>query len=440
MLMKKINLKNILAISLIILLPFISKAEGIIRDSEIEQVIKETLDPIIQKSHIKHLRIILLDNPEINAFTSGGKEIYVNSGLIANMPDPDVFKGVMAHEIGHIQGHHVARQLVNLDNLHKKSLGTLALGLIGAIAANDPQILAVSALGTGDLTEKSFLKYSRTYEASADQAAYKLLEESGNSAIGMKTLFEFFMHESSGKKFNKYLLSHPISGERLKNTENFIAQSKYKKSTSSAKLQKKFKRISAKLLAFTHTEPELLLQKSASIQDNEIKQYLKAICNMRLGKYADSIKATNYLLSKNPQDPYYNELKGEILLSFGRKESLEYFDKAVSLVPNDNLMKMNLAIVALNVYRNDPKSNLEKYIPYIKSMQLKEPGALAPYYYLAQYYGLLSEPSLSKLYLAIYYDKQDMREAKRFAKASIKGLKVDTPEYYWAKDIIDREY
>lgn len=437
--MRKINLKNILAISLFILVSCNAKAESVIRDSEIEAVIKEAVDPISRAADRRGLKVILLQNNEINAFTTGANEIFVNSGLIANFPDPDVFKGVMAHEMGHILGHHVARRSGDIANLQKKALAGVALGVVGAIASGNPEVLAAGAIGSSDMASKSFFKYSRTYESSADQAAYKLLEDSGNSAIGMKKLFEYFLAESRGKNMDPYLLTHPVSSERLYSTNSFIEGSKYKNSTSSASLKHKFERVSYKLLAFTHSQPELILSKLSLIDDPDIKLYVKAICNMRLSKYEESIAAIDALLVKSPTDPYYNELKGEILFSFGKKEAISYFEKASSLVPNDALMKFNTAIVALNVYRYDNKAKLAAYIPHIKSMKIAEPDTLLPHYYLAQYYELLDKDHLSKLYLAIFYDRQDIKDAKRFAKAALPGLKQESPEYYWAMDIIDRE-
>lgn len=437
--MRKISLKNILAISFLLLVYLNAKAESVIRDSEIEAVIKEAVDPIARAADMRRLNIILLQNNEINAFTAGANEIFVNTGLIANFPDPDVFKGVMAHEMGHILGHHVARRSGDISNLQKKALAGVALGVAGAIASGNPEILAAGAIGSSDAAEKSFLKYSRTYESSADQAAYNLLEKSGNSAIGMKKLFEYFLAESRGRNLDPYLLTHPVSSERLYATNNFIASSKYKNSTSSASLKHKFKRISYKLLAFTHPQPALILSKLNQIEDPNIQLYVKAICNMRLSKYEESISAVNSLLAKDPSDPYYHELKGEILFSFGKKESLTYFEKASSMLPNDSLMKFNTAIVALNVYRYDNKQKLKEYIPNINAMRMEEPDSLLPYYYLAQYYGLLDQEHLSKLYLAIFYNKQDNKDAKRFARAALPGLEKESPEYYWAMDIIDRE-
>jgi len=91
-------------------------AEVMIRDSEIENVIKEAINPIVKAAAVGKVDLALIQNPDINAFTNGGNNIYIYSGLISRFPDIDVFKGVIAHELGHVAGHHVSRQMENMVN------------------------------------------------------------------------------------------------------------------------------------------------------------------------------------------------------------------------------------------------------------------------------------------------------------------------------------
>jgi predicted Zn-dependent protease len=159
---------------------------------------------------------------------------------------------------------------------------------------------------------------------------------------------------------------------------------------------------------------------------------------MRMKQYGQSIDTIDALLKNSPNDPYYNELKGQILFEFGKKESIYYFQKALNLLPQDPLMQINYAIVAFNIYNNNP-SKLSQFIPYIKFMQNKEPDSLTPYYYLSLYYGAMNNAPLSQAYLAVFYDRQDDSRAKIFAKSAFKLLKAETAEWYWVKDIIERE-
>jgi predicted Zn-dependent protease len=430
--------KRLLTIILILLLPFRAEAIIIIRDSEIESIIKDAINPIAKVANIGNIGIILIQNEEINAFTGGGNEIFVHSGLISQFPDIEVFKGVMAHEMGHIIGHHNSRQMQNLANQSKIAMTSIAIGLAAGVASSDPTVMVAGTIAGMDMVEKSMLRYSRTYESSADQAAFKLLEKSGNSAIGLQKLLHHFQSENRGIGMNKYLMTHPLFNERLDAVAGFLQTSRYKNSTSAASLQKRFERASYKLLAFTTSQPKLILSKTSLIKNPELRLYVEAICHLRLTDFKHSIETIDRLIAINPNDPYYNELKGQILFEFGKKESIGYFEKAVNLVPNDSLMRMNAAIVAWNIYRNQPEK-LSKYLNYIKIIQQKEPESITPYYYLSMYYGALKNETFSRLYLAIYYDKQDHPQAKTLARSAVAGLKPETPEWYWAKDIIERE-
>jgi predicted Zn-dependent protease len=439
--MKKINLKNILAISIFLALPFNIYAESLIRDSEIESVIEEVIAPLKKVSGISDLKIYLIDNSQVNAFTTGGAEIFVNTGLLSNFPDPDVFRGVMAHEMGHIKGHHVARQMSSISDQGKLSLATIAVGIAGAALTGKGEFLGLGAIVGQDMFEKNVLKYSRTHESSADQAAYKMLEKSGNSTVGMKHLFKYFLSMQGESSLNPYLLTHPVSSARLAATEEFISKSKYKNSTNSSALNKRFERMSYKLLAFTVKDPEFLLSKIDDIEDSDIRSYVKSICNMRKGRHAESINSIDILLSKYPNDPYFNELKGQVLYDYGQRESLNYFEKALKLKPGDALLKMNVVIAAISVYRyGDQRDKLRQYIPYLSDIKQNEPDSIVPYYYLGQYYQLLGDEALGQINLARFYHKQgDGKRAKRFAKSALKRLAVDSTEYYWAQDIIDSE-
>ncbi|MGV2432549.1 MAG UNVERIFIED_CONTAM: M48 family metalloprotease [Rickettsiaceae bacterium] len=181
-------MKSILAISLLYF-SFNTFAENIVRDSEIESVINDAISPIVRAAGMPEINIVLLENNEVNAFTFGNNEIIVHTGLIAKFPDIDVFKGVIAHEIGHILGHHVPRQMQNLENQKKIALASVALGIASAVASANPEAIAAGAIGGMDMAEKTLLKYSRTYESSADQAAFKLLKNLAIAQLDCKNCY-----------------------------------------------------------------------------------------------------------------------------------------------------------------------------------------------------------------------------------------------------------
>lgn len=423
-------------IVLILISLFCSKAyaASVIRDSEIEEAISLIAEPVIKAARLKNVKIYLINDNALNAFTAGAEAIYIYSGMINQFPDIDVIRGVIAHELGHVLGKHVVRQQENIDIYGKAALSTMAIGLASAIAGNGSLATAI-ALGGVHFAERSILSYSRTFESSADQTALRLLEQSGFSARGMVKFFEHSSATHRGALINPYDQTHPLSQERLTSLKYSYQNSKFKDSKNSPELEYKFARSAAKLLAFT-VDPKQLLT-SVNPQGNaEITNYVKAICYFRMGDLAKSIHHIDALIAQKPGDAFYHELKGQILFEFGKKEALSSYTTALSLRPSDVLIKFSRAIVGITVYASLPVKMAEFYKD-LKLVTEREPDNLTALYYLAIYYekaGKKPESLLASAVLA--YKSNDLTRARGLAKAAIKGLVPNTPNWYKANDII----
>ena len=125
------------AAALTALTPSLARAQSIpiIRDAEIEEILQKDGYPIWEAAGLdaKHVRVILVGDKDINAFTAGGLTIYVNTGLIEATKNPNQLIGVIAHETGHIAGGHVARDLGAKPALATYLL-TMGLGILAAAA------------------------------------------------------------------------------------------------------------------------------------------------------------------------------------------------------------------------------------------------------------------------------------------------------------------
>jgi predicted Zn-dependent protease len=124
---------------LLILAPDLARAQSatsLIRDTEIEEILRANADPVLIAAGLnpKDVRIHLIGDKQINAFVSGGQQMFFNTGLITQTRTPNELIGVMAHETGHISGGHLARS----GDASKAATGTfvmtLGLGLLAALA------------------------------------------------------------------------------------------------------------------------------------------------------------------------------------------------------------------------------------------------------------------------------------------------------------------
>lgn len=427
------RMRSIFLFLILIFISTFAKA-NIIRDSELEESINLIATPVIKAANLTNVKIYIINNSDLNAFTAGGNEIYINSGLINQFADIDVIRGVIAHEIGHILGKHIIRQLENIDIYNKVALSSVAIGLASAATGNSSLASAI-AFGGMHFSERSILSHSRAFESSADQTALKLLQQSGNSSIGMIKFFEYMKVQHSSRFVNPYDQTHPLSQERLVVLRDFYQKSNFKNSQNSKELEYKFARSTAKLIAFTTTTPKKLLTQ-ATAYPPEILNYIKAICYFRMSDLNNSMQYINKLLVLHPNDPFYHELKGQILFEFGKKEALDSYIIASNLKPNDLLIKLGKAIVGITVYSDQP-AKMHQFYQDLKLVSAKEPDNIFALYYLSIYYEKVGRSAESLLSSAIIaYKTGDLDRAKGLARVAIKKLKQGTPDWYKAQDII----
>lgn len=408
---------------------------SVIRDSEIEETITMVADPLKKKAGFKDLKIYLVQNNEINAFTSGGSEIVIYSGIINALPDPEVLRAVLAHEMGHIAGGHVFRSARNADNYSKASAAALILGIAGSAAIRQPMAGMVVALGGRDFARRSVLSNSRSFESSADNYSFRLLETTGNSASGALKLLEYINSRKIGVGEDYYGKTHPQDFQRIKEARDFLKKSKYPNPTDSEYLKYRFSRAAAKLNAFTVSprEPDFRFSKN---KNQEIRDYYNSIIYFRQGDYVKSLSHMDAVLKAKPEDPYYLELKGQILYGFGKKESVIYYEKASAAKPKDYSIKLGKDIVTLNFYGSDPEK-LKALVKDFKEIAEKEPDNPLPLFYLAASYDKQGNKGFSVLYSALFQNKiGNKEEAKKLARSALAYLKEGSAEFYKAKDII----
>ena len=421
---------------IIVITIYISDANAnIIRDSEIEESIELIIAPLRKASGLKELKIYIIDDPIPNAFTAGGNNIFINSGLIIKNPDPDILRGVIAHEIGHILGKHVIRRQEVVDNYQKAAFGATALGLAAAISSGSTEGLVVATMGGTHIAERSIYAYSRNFESSADQAALKILEKSSHSSIGLINFFKKMQMFSKNSMVNPYDRTHPSSNDRLRILRSSNEKSRFKNSQNNDDIIYKYARSSAKLAAFTL---DLDKTPSCSYEQNadEVTHYMKAIKCFRIGDFDNSLNHINHLIMEHPNDPYYHEFKAQLYFESGRKEALGEYIIASKEKPNDVLIRLGKAIVGIKTNINNPR-NLNKFYKDLQFILQKEPENLLARYYLAIYYekkGLTGKSHLNTAIISLHSGRND--DARKMAISAIKLLPKNSPDWYQASDIL----
>ncbi|NQU58914.1 MAG: M48 family metallopeptidase, partial [Rhodospirillales bacterium] len=300
------------------------------------------------------INIYLVNDKTLNAFVAGGQKLFLNTGLLIRSQNAGQVIGVIAHETGHIAGGHLSR---TGDAMKKSSAASiLAMVLGGAVAIGGRGDVGSAIIAGGQqMSTRSFLQYSRTQESAADAAAMRFLDATEQSAMGMLEFFEILGDQEllSVKRQDPYYRSHPLTRERENAVEDFVLRSPYTNKPEPADFIERHARMKAKLQAFLNPVSRTL--RIYKEDDPRIEaRYARAIAYYRRPDLERAIPLIDGLIAERPADPYFQELKGQMLFENGRiGESLPYYEKAVFLAPGSALLHRDLGRVQIET--GDPE-------------------------------------------------------------------------------------
>ncbi|WP_170427914.1 M48 family metalloprotease [Ruegeria arenilitoris] len=317
-----------------------SNAQSLIRDPDIEHGLRELAFPILRAAGLNtnRVRILVVNDSTFNAFVIDYNAIYVNYGLILTVESPEMLQAVIAHEAAHIANGHLARRIENLRAAQRNAqLGT-ALALVVA-AAGGGEAAAGIAAGTSGAALRSFLGHTRAEESSADRSSASYLRAAGISPSGMVALHQKFAGQELLSTANQdpYMRSHPTSRERLRAAQAFMGEFR-DQAPSNPNADYWFARVKGKLSAFLRS-PGWTLRRAKEETAQDIRLMREAAAYHQNRDLPRARAAIDAALDIRPDDPFYYELKGQILLENRQlNEAVKAYGHAVDMLPNDPLL------------------------------------------------------------------------------------------------------
>lgn len=159
--------------------------------------------------------LLIINDPQINAFAVPGGLFALNTGLINSARNMDEVAGVMAHEIAHVTQRHYSRSQEAF-----KGQGLLALAgiLVGALVASqaDGDVGTAVMLGSQAALLDKQLTYSRNQEREADRIGMQYMYTSGYNPQSMADFFEVMYRATSSVSFlPDFWLTHPLTTQRM---------------------------------------------------------------------------------------------------------------------------------------------------------------------------------------------------------------------------------
>src|SRR5215471_1051291 len=375
-------------------------AETYIRDTEIEADIRLMMSPIWRVAGLdpNALHVYLVEDKQINSFVAGGQNEFINTGLIMRAKTPNQLIGVLAHETGHIAGGHLTRFQDAARNASIEGIIAMVLGAAATVAAKGSGGAAAMLPAQG-VAERAFMQYSITQEASADHAAMTYLDASGQSARGLLQFFQILQGEEilAGIREDPYLRTHPLTSQRIDYVRNHVEHSRFSDVPDTQTNIDLLKRIKVKLDAFLSPLSSTLRaypEKDQSV----LARYARAIAYYRTPQLDKALPTIDGLIRDFPQDPYFRELKGQMLFENGRiADAVQPYEEAVRLAPTAPLLRISLA--QTYVESNDPKLN-KRAIAYLNDALRTEDKETEGWHLLATAYGRDNQIGMAALALA----------------------------------------
>jgi predicted Zn-dependent protease len=413
-----------------------ASAQSAIRDTEIEGIIHEWSAPVFTAMGLEpsEVEILLINDNDLNAFATRGRIMGVNTGLILRTRSPNELLGVIAHEAGHIKNRHTLRDGAQGAAM-QPMLMTMALGAL-ALAAGSPQAGAVLLGNSQYFGTLSALRYMTHQEGEADNTGARALENAGESGRGLVNFFENFRSQevfSDARRF-PYFRSHPLSSDRIENLRRFVSeQSNYHRTDSPERIAQ-HALILAKIHAFMDDPIQTLLDSPES--DVSLPgRYARSIAWYRDGQTEKALNAVDALLTEQPDNPYFWELRGQILFEEGRPaEAIGAHRRSVELRPDAPLLRINLAHALIETH--DP-ANLDPAIAELKRATALENDNTMGWRLLSQAYASQGKEGEARLASAeMYFAAGAEVQATQFALRARDMLDPGTAEWTRAMDIV----
>jgi len=414
----------------------------IIRDTEIEQLMRDYASPILKAAGLakQNVKVVILNNRAFNAFVMDGRHIFINSGALFDAKTPNEIIGVFAHETGHLAGGHLLKLREQLATAQTASIVALLLGVGAAVAGarsgSGGGAAAGAIMAPQSAIQRSLLAYVRTQEDQADHAGVKFLTATGQSARGMLDLFKRLTNEGlfNSRYIDPYLQSHPMQPERVAALEQIARASPYFERKDSPELQLRHDLMRAKLSGFLD-RPDTVMRRYPIGDHSLPARYARAIATYRHGNLQDALGQIDGLIQSEPNNGYFYELKGQALLEGGHPaEAIAPLRRAVTLAHGAPLIDIMLgqALIATNSTKN-----AEEAVPLLRAALRREPEAPNAYAQLAMAYGRKGDLAQADLAAAqAAFNRGDIKTAAQLAARAKTRLPVGSPAWVQADDIV----
>jgi predicted Zn-dependent protease len=432
--------------------PAVAQAQGrqqisIIRDTEIENLLRDYASPIFRAAGIGSAPpdIILINDRSFNAFVASSRRMFLNIGVLMESETPNEVIGVIAHESGHIAGGHLARLRQEMQNAQVLAvIGLLAGGAAMAGAATSGRGVGNAGLGamgvaTGgqEIARRTLLAYQRSEEQAADRAAVRYLDATGQSARGMLRTFERFAESGlfSTRAIDPYQVSHPLPQERIAQLQQLAKASPNFEKRDNPALQMRHNMARAKLFGFLERS-DGVNRRYPPHDVSAPARYARAIAAHRSGQLREALAGIDRLLTEQPGNPHFHELRGQVLLESGQAAAaIAPLRRASQSAPSSGLIRTMLGRALL---AGGGPGAVDDAIREFNAAAQRDKENPEPHRYLAQAYARKGNVGMAELSQAqAAFLEGDLVVAQTQATRAMQKLPKGSPAALRADDIVN---
>ena len=297
-----------------------ARAAVLLRDADLEHALGQIAAPVLSAAGLSpsQVRILVIRDDSLNAFVADTSHIFLNSGLIMRLGNAKQLQAVIAHEAAHITGGHISRRLGNQRAAQNAALlGALLAAAAGGATGSGEAAMGLM-IGTQSSVMRNFLSHTRAEESSADIASVRTLVRAGIDPRGAVEVQEIFRGQealSVGRQ-DPYMQTHPLTRDRFRTLEGLVAATRAPEAND-ATADYWFHRSRGKLSAFLRA-PGWTLQRLGDSGAADIAHMREAVAQHRQANLGGALSAIDAAIAQRPNDPFYRDLKAQILLESRR--------------------------------------------------------------------------------------------------------------------------
>jgi beta-barrel assembly-enhancing protease len=163
----------------------------------------------------KNFDLIVIENPEINAFAAPGRVIGVNTGVFLTAETEDQLAAIISHELAHLSQRHIARQMIAQKNATLPTLAGILAGIVLTAAGGaDAGLAAITATQAAALDSR--LRFTRSFEQEADRVGIQTLAKAGRDPEAAGEMFEVMLRDQRySRRPPEFLSTHPVTESRI---------------------------------------------------------------------------------------------------------------------------------------------------------------------------------------------------------------------------------